>query len=274
MSGDSRGLWLVWRCTKRTLVSEVWRFVEHGDPPSSHETRDDSFEVEGADQIEAVYDRGEPRMSFCEERRGDSTWLVVFMDAHILCPKCNSFHFNGTLRPGERHPQALGVDWAAEAERRRGVPEWTLKRCDSTFCANRAQEVLEYRVRMARLEAERAGRPCGRIDVGPIARGARAAKPASEKDRRHVYVIRADSFVKIGIAKNPTTRMREIQTGNPHKLEVIASWEVAKAEAHERALHAIYKAHRTQGEWFALPQPELDRLAAAGCLSSIVGDIQ
>lgn len=65
-----------------------------------------------------------------------------------------------------------------------------------------------------------------------------------------VYFIRADERVKIGYAKNYKSRIRELQTGCPHKLVLLAAVEAKPAV--ERELHQKFAAQRVQGEWFHL----------------------
>ena len=61
------------------------------------------------------------------------------------------------------------------------------------------------------------------------------------------------SVVKIGISKNPWARLKEFQTGNANKLELVAKFRsdiVSDAEIHE-----ILGKFRVAGEWFHLPNP-------------------
>lgn len=67
--------------------------------------------------------------------------------------------------------------------------------------------------------------------------------------------------VKIGRADDPAQRLRELQTGNPHKLELLAVFPNSGQTA-ELALHRRYARYATGGgrEWFALPVAELEVL--------------
>lgn len=57
-----------------------------------------------------------------------------------------------------------------------------------------------------------------------------------------------DGFVKIGRSKNPKSRLKDMQSGNAHKLKII---EVFKNRGHcESALHEQFKHLRVRGEWF------------------------
>lgn len=74
-------------------------------------------------------------------------------------------------------------------------------------------------------------------------RKAPSAKP-------HTYLVAADGthLVKIGIAKDPMRRLKELQTGQPMGLHLL--WSVAGD--YERDLHAHFDAYRVRGEWFDL----------------------
>ena|SRR3990167_5987570 len=67
-----------------------------------------------------------------------------------------------------------------------------------------------------------------------------------------IYVISATSteFVKIGLARNPITRMRELQTAQPTLLVLLASADWPNIS--ERRIHAVLRKHRTRGEWFTM----------------------
>jgi hypothetical protein len=57
--------------------------------------------------------------------------------------------------------------------------------------------------------------------------------------------------VKIGFTGNsPQTRLRELQTGSPQELCIIAV-EPGSID-YERRLHARFSEHRLHGEWFAV----------------------
>jgi hypothetical protein len=67
--------------------------------------------------------------------------------------------------------------------------------------------------------------------------------------RRYVYVIGAETGpVKIGVAAEPVLRIRELQTGNPRELQVLA--QCRGGEETEATLHSLFERERLQGEWF------------------------
>lgn len=70
---------------------------------------------------------------------------------------------------------------------------------------------------------------------------------------RSVYLIRGnDGKYKIGIAKNPKQRIKQLQTGNSDKLTIIETYQSENASTIESALHSHYGHVRNEGEWFDL----------------------
>lgn len=68
-----------------------------------------------------------------------------------------------------------------------------------------------------------------------------------------VYIIAFAQATKIGISENPQSRLREIQTSNPHELRLVktyASHDRAAAIWVEKLLHQRYEEFRLAGEWF------------------------
>lgn len=89
--------------------------------------------------------------------------------------------------------------------------------------------------------------------------------------RQSVYVIGCDGQpLKIGVATTPAKRLKEIQTGFPHKLRVYFHLEAwgALARKVEQECHRRLSDKRLNGEWFdchpdeaiALVQKVADRL--------------
>lgn len=72
-----------------------------------------------------------------------------------------------------------------------------------------------------------------------------------KKGSDYLYFIQSDKTgrIKIGRAKDPHKRIRELQTGNAEQLKLIAYFEGWAWR--ERKLHALLKDFRLQGEWFS-----------------------
>lgn len=69
----------------------------------------------------------------------------------------------------------------------------------------------------------------------------------------YVYMMSAGNFIKIGHSANPEKRVEQMQTGNPHEIEIIALLPFdSKKQAHneEKRLHFMLKKHNFRGEWF------------------------
>lgn len=81
-----------------------------------------------------------------------------------------------------------------------------------------------------------------------------------------LYIIRDGNTnnYKIGITKDLNKRLRGIQTGCPHELQIVKLWKHTQKQVilkYERVLHRYYKKNgnqaNTQGEWFELTQNDL-----------------
>jgi hypothetical protein len=70
-----------------------------------------------------------------------------------------------------------------------------------------------------------------------------------------VYVMGSsrDGPLKIGFAKDPETRARDLQTGAPRALHVYWQFPVTEPERWERLIHDALAPSRLKGEWFDIP---------------------
>jgi Meiotically up-regulated gene 113 len=75
---------------------------------------------------------------------------------------------------------------------------------------------------------------------------------------RHLYLIgyqQADAWlIKIGIATEPTQRLKQLQTGNSQKLYLLGTIANTNPRQIEQRLHQKYRHYRKSGEWFLLPE--------------------
>jgi len=76
---------------------------------------------------------------------------------------------------------------------------------------------------------------------------------------KEIYLINDPSLnrYKIGISKNARNRIKELQTGNSTKLELISVYQSDIYFKIEKSLHRRYKQYNTCGEWFSLPYNEV-----------------
>ena len=65
-----------------------------------------------------------------------------------------------------------------------------------------------------------------------------------------IYFIQStgDGLVKIGMTRDLAGRLRTLQTGHPHHLQIIGFMPGGRLE--ERHLHELLAEHRVRGEWF------------------------
>lgn len=59
------------------------------------------------------------------------------------------------------------------------------------------------------------------------------------------------NICKIGVSKNPSKRLKQIQTGCPFKVSILAYVEHLGRDS-EKEMHKRYKGDRMQGEWFRI----------------------
>ena len=70
---------------------------------------------------------------------------------------------------------------------------------------------------------------------------------------KFVYLIRGNNGkYKIGIAKEPKKRLKQLQTGNSDVLTIIETYQSENASKIESTLHNRYSYLRNAGEWFDL----------------------
>lgn len=81
-------------------------------------------------------------------------------------------------------------------------------------------------------------------------------------DLTFIYVIRAGKtdLYKVGYAKDPAKRLRELQTGNGHKLALLAMWPGDQQA--ERRIHGALAQYRREGEWFQLSPSQAQSIPA------------
>ena len=66
-----------------------------------------------------------------------------------------------------------------------------------------------------------------------------------------LYIIQSDvtGMIKIGRSKNPEKRLKQLQTGNPNRLKLIATFKGQGWK--EKLIHEDLKRWRKKGEWFS-----------------------
>jgi len=79
----------------------------------------------------------------------------------------------------------------------------------------------------------------------------------------HLYLIRCQQFVKVGIADDVLNRLSMLQVGSPFTLVLLRDFEVKNAVKMERIWHHHLWRYRVRGEWFDLPPMLRDLLITA-----------
>jgi hypothetical protein len=64
----------------------------------------------------------------------------------------------------------------------------------------------------------------------------------------YIIKIKGRSYVKIGYSIDPQKRLKELQTGNHQKLELLKVFDGSRELEYE--FHTLFAGNRVQGEWF------------------------
>jgi hypothetical protein len=76
--------------------------------------------------------------------------------------------------------------------------------------------------------------------------------------KNFVYILSLDknpNVCKIGISKNPTQRVKNLQTGSPEKIIVFRAWsfdQMRDARKYEAIMHVALLDYKKFGEWFSV----------------------
>jgi predicted GIY-YIG superfamily endonuclease len=84
----------------------------------------------------------------------------------------------------------------------------------------------------------------------------RSAFFMGDYDEKFIYLMQTENGLsKIGVSKNPESRIKSIQTGCAYKVYLVAYWKVMdRATLVEASVHKLLKKFRNQGEWFVSDQ--------------------
>lgn len=103
--------------------------------------------------------------------------------------------------------------------------------------------------RRAKKIRERISALTGTVDEHPVS-APDDTPPDDRTARSYVYFCQATHGgpIKIGIATNPTSRLRELQAASPYPLRMLAI--IPGTHTQERRLHEHFSEWRLHGEWF------------------------
>jgi predicted GIY-YIG superfamily endonuclease len=83
----------------------------------------------------------------------------------------------------------------------------------------------------------------------------------------YLYIIGNDKgFIKVGVSKNPTKRVKQLQTGNEHKLTLLFTEEFECSRKHllhiEKEVHKALRrmSNKCIGEWFEIDECKMDSI--------------
>lgn len=94
-----------------------------------------------------------------------------------------------------------------------------------------------------------------------------------DSDVRSVYLIRSGKFYKIGYAKHVQRRLASIRCGSARPVELVLTIETDDYVALEAAFHALFRAKRHRGEWFALDSADVRILRSCSDLASLYAQV-
>lgn len=83
----------------------------------------------------------------------------------------------------------------------------------------------------------------------------------SDERYGYVYFVEADGYLKVGFARNVRERIKGLQTGSPHEINLLDAIADESAQWLEKVLHYFLEEHRHHGEWFKLTGDELEAVA-------------
>ena len=72
------------------------------------------------------------------------------------------------------------------------------------------------------------------------------------------YLMQSGDKYKIGQAKSPIARCKQLQTGSSEKIEVVSYCDESLVS--EKQLHELYSSDRDEGEWFNLSEDDVSNI--------------
>lgn len=80
------------------------------------------------------------------------------------------------------------------------------------------------------------------------------------KQAGYVYLIECDGYFKVGKATSVKTRLNQLQTSSPHKMNLIASFKSKDCSEDEKRIHKALSDFNVRGEWFSIPSGKMAAL--------------
>ena len=202
------------------------------------------------------------------ELQPDIIQMRVYLDDMILCPKCGEFKIQETPNHFPKEPW-IGRELEVDVEKVVQIAKDNLDRQQFRIeeCSDGRMDLCkhtieEYKKKFNRILKEKERQK----QYENFKQQVRLESQEKEKRRSSpglVYLIKAGMHVKIGSTKELKKRLSQLQIGNPHKLEVLKTWETKNEADWEKKLHDIFISRRVSGEWFNLTKSQLNKLLAA-----------
>ena len=84
------------------------------------------------------------------------------------------------------------------------------------------------------------------------------------KKEGHVYLLRCQTYFKIGVAKNVEERLQAHQISNPYPIIYIGKFWCLNAKKSEAYLHQKFNNKRVRGEWYLLDLEDVKKIQKYG----------
>lgn len=77
-----------------------------------------------------------------------------------------------------------------------------------------------------------------------------------------VYLMESQGLYKVGMSKDPKSRLLSISGSNPCQVTIVSAFESPNAKSDERFIHSYLEPYRlpNKREWFAIPPCLINRL--------------
>jgi len=85
-----------------------------------------------------------------------------------------------------------------------------------------------------------------------------APKTKKQSTNGWIYILKGDRYYKIGRSVNPYTRVEQFAPLLPFPVEIVHTFVVEDMHTAEKDLHERFADKRTNGEWFALDEADLE----------------
>lgn len=83
---------------------------------------------------------------------------------------------------------------------------------------------------------------------------------------RQIYILKCDSYYKVGISATVKKRLKDLQIGNPRPIEIVCLYPLPEnknkefAEKIESLIHRGFACKHVSGEWFLLSNADIQQI--------------